>query len=365
MSDILTNANRIVFKIGSSTLLDGNGNIDGPKLHHLVALWSNLHKEGKEIILVSSGAVALGRPELSIRHKGDAIPSRQAAAAVGQSKLMALYDSFFRVCGISVAQVLLTRDDIADRHRYINARTTLSILLEERIIPIINENDTVACEELRFGENDSLAALVAGLLDADLVYLLSDIYGLYTDDPRKNPEAKHIAVVEEITPEITALAGGVGTTVGSGGMKSKVEAAKIAVQSGLPLAITMGKDVSNIRATLEGKGICTVFLPTERGLKQRDRWLAYASEPVGCITVDDGAACALNTNKSLLPVGILDVSGDFPENSIVTVKTAEGRMIARGITNYSAETIRKTKGKRCEDAEITEVIHCDNLVMED
>ena len=365
MSEILSSAKRIVFKIGSSTLLDENGNIDGAGLHHLAALWSNLHKEGKEIILVSSGAVALGRPHLSKEHKGDAIPSKQAAAAVGQSKLMALYDSFFSVCGISVAQVLLTRDDIADRQRYINARNTLNILLEERLIPIINENDTVAWEELKFGENDSLAALVGSLLDADLIFLLSDIYGLYTGDPRKDKNAVHIPEVTEITPEIAALAGGVGSSVGSGGMKSKVEAARIAVQSGIPLAISMGKDVNNIRACLEGKGKCTVFLPTEHGLRHRDRWIAYASEPAGCLIVDEGAAIALNTNKSLLPVGIVDVKGEFSENSVVTVATADGRVIGRGITNYSAQTIRQTKGQHCKDANVTEVIHCNNMVMED
>ena len=365
MTDILSKAKRIVFKIGSSTLMDGCGHIDGAALHHLAALWADLHKEGKEIIIVSSGAVALGRPHLSKDHKGEAIPSKQAAAAVGQSKLMALYDSFFGICGISVAQVLLTRGDIADRQRYINARNTLNILLDERIIPIINENDTVAWEELKFGENDSLAALVGSLLDADLVFLLSDIYGLYTGDPRKDENAKHIPVVEEITADIAALAGGVGSTVGSGGMKSKVEAARIAVQSGIPLAITDGKDVNNIRASLNGEGKCTVFLPTEHGLRQRDRWIAYASEPAGRIIIDDGAVAALHMKKSLLPVGVLDVIGDFAENSVVTVETAEGRAIARGITNYDAKTIGNIKGQHAKDTKLTEVIHCDNLVMED
>ena len=197
------------------------------------------------------------------------------------------------------------------------------------------------------------------------MFLLSDIYGLYTGDPRKEKNAVHIPVVTEITPEIASLAGGVGSTVGSGGMKSKVEAARIAVQSGIPLAISMGKDVNNIRSCLEGKGKCTVFLPTEHGLRHRDRWIAYASEPAGCLIIDEGAAIALNTNKSLLPVGILDVKGEFTENSVVTVATADGRVIGRGITNYSANTIRQTKGQHCKDANVTEVIHCNNMVMED
>lgn len=365
MSDILSDAKRIVFKIGSSTLLDQNGNIDGAALHHLAALWADLHNAGKELIIVSSGAVALGRPHLSKFHKGEAIPSKQAAAAVGQSKLMALYDNFFGICGISVAQVLLTRDDIADRHRYINARNTLNILLDERIIPIINENDTVAWEELKFGENDSLAALVGSLLDADLIFLLSDIYGLYTGDPRKDSTARHIPVVVEITPEIAALAGGVGSGVGSGGMKSKVDAAHIAVQSGIPLAITQGKDMDNLRACLNNNGKYTVFLPAKHSLKHRDRWIAYASKPTGCIVVDDGAVTALNRKKSLLPVGILEVRGDFRENSVVTVETSSGQPVARGITEYDAKTIRSIKGKHSKEINAEEVIHCDNLVLED
>lgn len=365
MSDIFTAANRIVFKIGSSTLLDEDGNIDGAALHHLAALWSNLHREGKEIILVSSGAVALGRPHLSGENKGEAIPSKQAAAAVGQSKLMSLYDTFFSVCGISVAQVLLTRGDLADRKRYINARNTLNILLSERIIPIINENDTVAFEELKFGENDTLAVLVGALVDADLIILLSDIYGLYTGDPRKDKNAAHISEVTEITAEIVALAGGVGTRVGSGGMKSKVEAAKISVQSGIPLAITMGKDVNNIRNCLSGCGKRTLFIPANHGLRQRDRWIAYGSALDGAVTVDDGAASALIEHKSLLPVGIIASEGNFAEGSVIAVKDKKGKEIARGITNYSAAKINKIKGHHCNEDDIVEVIHCDNLVLED
>ncbi len=360
----LTDLKRIVFKVGSSTLLDDDGQIDGTVLHHLAALWSTLHREGKELIIVSSGAVQLGRPHLSGEHKGEAIISKQAAAAVGQSKLMALYDSFFGVCGIDVAQVLLTRGDFADRHRYINARNTLNTLLAEGIIPIINENDTVAWEELKFGENDSLAALVAGLADADIVCLLSDIYGLYTGDPRKDPKAEHIPVVDEITAEIAAIAGGVGSRMGSGGMKSKVDAAKIAAQSGIPLTITMGRDVDNIRAMLRGEGTFTLFRPGEKSLRQRDRWIAYASEPAGSLTVDDGAANALRRHKSLLPVGIVAVDGDFSEGSVVTVKDSGG-IIGRGIVGYGAAQIRSLRGKRSDETDAAEVIHCDNLVLED
>ncbi len=366
MSDIrLSDAKRIVFKVGSSTLLDDGGKIDGEVLHRLAALWANLHKNGKELIIVTSGAVQMGRPLLSLDHKGEEIPSKQAAAAVGQSKLMALYDSFFTICNINVAQILLTRGDFADRHRYINARNTLNILLSEGIIPIINENDTVAWEELKFGENDSLAALVGSLLDADVVCLLSDIYGLYTGDPRKDQNAEHIPVVKEITGEITALAGGVGSRMGSGGMKSKVDAARITSQSGIPLVITMGRDVDNILAMLRDEGIFTVFLPVERRLRQRDRWIAYASKPTGSLHVDSGAEKALKEHKSLLPVGITAVNGDFPEGSVVTVIDGNDRVIGRGIVTHGAEKIRAALGKHSSDSNIDEVIHCDNLVLEE
>ena len=347
MNDIrLSDAKRIVFKVGSSTLLDDGGKIDGTVLHRLAALWASLHKDGKELIIVTSGAVQMGRPLLSLDHKGDEIPSKQAAAAVGQSKLMALYDSFFTICGINVAQILLTRGDFADRHRYINARNTLNILLSEGIIPIINENDTVAWEELKFGENDSLAALVGSLLDADVVCLLSDIYGLYTGDPRKDKNAKHIPIVKEINSDITALAGGVGSRMGSGGMKSKVDAARITSQSGIPLVITMGRDVDNILATLRDEGTYTVFLPVERRLRQRDRWIAYASNPTGSLNVDSGAEKALKEHKSLLPVGIIAVNGDFPEGSVVTVIGEKNNIIGRGIVNHGAEKIRGALGKQ-------------------
>ena len=202
MTDLLSNCKRIVFKIGSSTLMKDNGQVDGATIHRLTALWASLYDEGKEILLVSSGAMAMGWGDLNLQEKPKGIPEKQAAAAVGQSKLMALYDDFFSACGIGVGQVLLTRDDIADRHRYLNARNTLNVLLKNRIIPIINENDTVAFDEIKFGENDSLAALVGSLIDADLILILSDIDGLYTADPRKDPSAALIHQVTEINDEI-------------------------------------------------------------------------------------------------------------------------------------------------------------------
>lgn len=366
MSDLLTNCKRIVFKIGSSTLMKSNGEVDGATIHRLVALWSSLHDEKKEIVLVSSGAIAMGWRDLGQKEKPKTIPDKQAAAAVGQSKLMALYDDFFSVCGVGVGQVLLTRDDIADRHRYLNARNTLNVLLKSRVIPIINENDTVAFEEIKFGENDTLASLVAGLIDADLILLLSDIDGLYTADPRKVPDATLIHKVAEINDEIRDLAGGVGSSMGSGGMKSKIDAAKIANQSGIPLMICDGKDVDNLGRVLRGGERCTIFLPQEHGLKQRDRWLAYGSAIAGSVTADDGAVEALIRGKSLLPVGVTACEGDFVRGDVIAVKTEDGREIARGITNYSNSEIDEIKGMKSDGNEdISEIIHCDNLVLKD
>ncbi|MEE0775669.1 MAG: glutamate 5-kinase [Bacillota bacterium] len=366
MSDLLSNCKRIVFKIGSSTLMKDNGQVDGATIHRLTALWSSLHEEGKEIILVSSGAIAMGWGDLGLKAKPKAIPEKQAAAAVGQSKLMALYDDFFSVCGIGVGQVLLPRDDIADRHRYLNARNTLNVLLKERIIPIINENDTVAFEEIKFGENDTLASLVGGLIDADLVLLLSDIDGLYTADPRKDTSATLIHQVTEINDKIRELAGGVGTTMGSGGMKSKVDAAKIAGQSGIPLIICQGKDVANIADILKGGQRCTIFLPHEQGLKHRDRWIAYGSAIEGSVTADSGAVRALLHGKSLLPVGVIACEGTFGRGSVIAVKDPTGKEIARGITNYHAADILDIMGKKSDaEEDIFEVIHCDNLVLKD
>lgn len=371
----IRDAKRIVFKIGTSTLVDERGTLDGPVLHQLVALWSTLRKAGKDILLVSSGAVAMGWADLGLRERPRRIPEKQAAAAVGQCKLMTLYDSFFRAAAIQVAQVLLTRDDLNDRKRYLNARNTLTTLLHHGLIPIINENDTVAYEEIKFGENDTLASMVAGLVDADLVCILSDVPGLFTADPRKDGAATLIPLIEEFTPEIQDLAGGATSTTGSGGMKTKVEAAKIAAQSGIPLLITGGKDVETLRRILDGGEGGSLFAVSGHALGHRKRWIAYGSALDGAVVVDDGAVHALlQHGKSLLPVGILAVEGAFSQGSVIAVKTRQGREIARGIVNYGYQEVQIIKG--CHSHEIAallgeeveeydEIIHRDNLVLEE
>lgn len=375
MRDQLKHAKRIVFKIGTSTLVDSQGRLDGAVLHQLVAAWSQLHQEGKDIVLVSSGAVAMGWSDLGLHKRPDSIPEKQASAAVGQSKLMSIYDSFFQVSHIQVAQVLLTRDDLHDRKRYLNARNTLNTLLHHKLIPIVNENDTVAFDEIKFGENDTLAAMVAGLVDADLVCILSDVPGIFTSDPRKDPEAKHIPLIEEFTPEIDNVAGGVVSATGSGGMKTKVDAAKIAAQGGIPLLITAGKDVETMRRILAGGEGGSLFAVPGYALGHRKRWIAYASSLEGSVTVDDGAVKALlNRGKSLLPVGIVAVKGEFSRGSVVAIKTEDGREIARGIANYGNKEADRIKGRHsheiatllADDAkEYDEFIHRDNLVLED
>lgn len=366
MSEAVKKAKRIVFKIGSSTLMTENGVFDGGVIHQLVALWSDLHKEGKDIILVSSGAIGLGWGDLGLQKKPKAIPEKQASAAVGQTKLMTMYDAFFSPCGIGVAQVLLTRDDIADRRRYLNARNTLNILIQDRIVPIINENDTVAYEEIKFGENDTLSAMVAALIDADLVVLLSDIKGLYTDDPRRNPQATLIREVHEIDSNIKSVAGGVGTELGSGGMRSKVEAAKIAGDSGIPLVITDGKNVEQLRNIFRGDSNCTIFYPHNRGLRHKDRWIAHGSSVEGGVVADQGALDALHHGKSLLPVGITAIKGRFDCGDVIGVYNGDNQEIARGIANYDSGEAAQVLGKKCSDEnDIYEVIHCDNLVIKD
>ena len=376
MREEIKQAKRIVFKIGSSTLLDAESRLDGPVLHQLVALWSRLRMEGRDVLLVSSGAIAMGWPDLGFSSRPRRIPDKQAAAAIGQCKLMSLYDSFFNASHITVAQVLLTREDIGDRKRYLNAKNTLNALLSRGIIPIINENDTVAFDEIKFGENDTLAAMVAGLVDADLVFILSDVDGLYTADPRKDITARRIPLVSEFTDEIRALAGGVTSATGSGGMKTKVEAAYIAAQSNIPLLIAFGKDVERLGHILAGGEGGTLFAVSGHGLGHRKRWIAYGSALKGAVTVDDGAAKALlKHGKSLLPAGVVACEGTFDRGDVIAVHDEKGRELARGIVNYGSHDLVRLLG--CHSSEIAallgeegeeelpEIIHRDNLVLEE
>lgn len=340
-------------------------------IEKLVRQITDLHNQGKEVLLVTSGAVGAGMGRLGLKQKPKTIPHKQALAAIGQGQLMQVYAKLFSEYGKTVAQVLLTREDLGQRNRYLNARHALLTILDYGLIPIINENDVVAVEELKFGDNDTLSALVAGLVDADLLLILSDIEGLYTADPRHDDQAALISQVGEITPEIEALAGGAGTIIGTGGMFTKIQAAKIATNSGVSLVIAKGDQRGIINKVVEGQEVGTLFIAKEHKLQSRKRWLAFGLPLHGRLNIDSGAVKALlERGKSLLPRGVIRVEGEFQEGDLVAVCDLTGQEIARGLVNYSSEEVKKIKG--CYSKEILtvlghkhydEIIHRDNLVV--
>ncbi len=332
---------------------------------------SAVRDKGFEVVMVSSGAVAAGMKKLELKEKPRDIILKQAAAAVGQSSLMWAYEKCFGVHHKKVAQILLTRDDFSDRKRYINSRNTLIALLSYGIIPIINENDTVATDEIRFGDNDNLASLVAGLIEAERFVILSDVDGLFTDDPRKNSEAKLIRHVEEVTPELEEKAGSAGTLVGTGGMYSKILAAKKAVDNGITVNIINGRKKGIILSLLSGLHHGTEIKGKKKKPSLRKCWIAHSSRAKGSIQIDEGAVRALvHGGKSLLPSGIVSLSGSFEAGDAVYCVDVNGNRIAKGLTNYSSLEIEKIRGKKTSEIEgilgyrySDEVIHRDNLVL--
>ncbi|HBG16767.1 MAG TPA: glutamate 5-kinase [Firmicutes bacterium] len=366
-------AKRIVVKVGTSTLTYSSGRLNLKHLEKLVRQIADLHNSGKEVVLVTSGAVGAGVGRLGLKEKPRTIPERQAVAAVGQGLLMQVYTKYFSEYGVTAAQILLTREDMSDRRRYLNARNTLLMLANEyRALPIINENDTVATEELqlRFGDNDTLAALVAGLVGADLLILLSDIEGLFTGDPRKDTNATLIPEVKEISPAIWATAGEAGTSRGTGGMITKLEAARIATRSGIMMVLASGEDPDALMKILEGETIGTVFLPNHEALVQRERWIAFAGQPQGEVIIDQGAVTALlQDKKSLLPSGVTGVQGEFGIGDLIRVLDQSEKEIARGLSNFSSEEIEKIMGANTAHLPkvlgyktYEEVIHRNNIV---
>lgn len=368
----LKKAKRIVVKVGSSTITYPNGKCNYFRIDRLARELSDLQNQGKEMILVTSGAVAVGVDRLGLSEKPKNIPAKQACAAVGQGLLMHTYEKFFAEYGQVVAQVLVTRSEMLDRHRYTNARNTFMELLKKRVIPIVNENDVVALDELKIGDNDNLSAMVASVVDADLVVILSDVDGLYTANPQTHPEAILRHCVEEITPEIEASAGGAGSSVGTGGMCTKIQAAKSATTSGINLVIASGSENDAVMRILNGEDIGTLFVSRENRLQFRKRWLAFGAKIKGRVTVDDGCELAIHKTGgcSILPVGIVTVDGDFEAGSTVSVVTTSGHELARGLTHYSSEELQKIKGAQSADIEkllghkaFDEVIHRDDLVI--
>lgn len=368
---LVANAQKIVVKVGTSTLTHKNGKLNLEQIERLVRQLSDLRNQGKDVVLVSSGAIGAGMGKLNLEQRPKTIPEKQAVAAVGQGILLHIYEKIFSEYGQATAQLLLTKADLEHRQRFLNARNTLLTLLNLGVIPIVNENDTVAFEEIKFGDNDTLAALVGTLIDADLVILLTDIDGFYNGDPRKNKNAHRISVVETINEEIEGLAGNVGSKFGSGGMITKITAARIAVNAGIPLMIGHGAEENIIRKLTSGTDVGTLFLPIEMKPHLRKCWIAFGSHIGGRIMVDDGAREALlHKGKSLLPSGIVAVEGDFSAGAVVQIVDSQGREFARGITNYSWLELNKIKGQKSKDIcpilgykDYDEVIHRDNLSL--
>ncbi|KYZ75384.1 glutamate 5-kinase [Anaerosporomusa subterranea] len=367
----LGKARRIVVKVGTSTLTHDTGKLNFFRIEKLVRELADLANQGKEIILVTSGAVGAGVDRLGLPEKPKTIPGKQAAAAVGQGILMHTYEKIFGEYGQIVAQVLLTREDSVNRKRYANSRNTLLTLLSMKVIPIINENDAVAVDELKIGDNDTLSAMVASIVEADLLVILSDVEGVYTDNPQTNPDAKLIPEINDITAEVEALAGGAGTARGTGGMYTKVQAAKIAVSSGVVMVIASGSRDGVVREVVDGQSVGTIFWPKENRLHIRKRWLAFGARICGSVTVDKGCEQAILTGgSSLLSTGVTAVDGEFESGSTIRVLTVEGREIARGLTNYCSRDAQKIMGAHTQEIAgllgskpYDELIHRDNLVL--
>jgi glutamate 5-kinase len=347
----------IVVKVGSSSLTTPQGKLDLNNLKRIVKELSALVQDQKQVILVTSGAIVTGAERLKLG-KPKTIPEKQAAAAVGQSLLMRQYEKAFEESETPVAQVLLTRDAIADRERYLNARNTLATLLKEKVVPIVNENDTVSVEEIKIGDNDTLAALTACLIDADLLIILTDVDGLYlTNDEGVSYLAQEI---KEITPEVEAAAGQPSTQLGTGGMITKIEAAKVCVNAGIQMSIINSRQPGLIQKILNGEKVGTTFVPKPSKLEGRKRWLAYGLKKEGTLLVDPGAEKALLKNgTSLLPVGIKEVKGKFGAGSLVAIADETGREFARGLVGLGSEELIGVIGKKGAG----EVIHRDNLVI--
>jgi glutamate 5-kinase len=372
MSDPLAKAKLVVVKVGSALLVDAKAEtLRRDWLKSLCADIAALKREGKEVVLVSSGAIALGRRVLKLKSGPLKLEESQAAAAAGQVRLAGAYAEMLKGEGLAAAQVLLTLDDTEERRRYLNARATLKTLLELGAVPVINENDTVATAEIRFGDNDRLSARVASMMEADSLILLSDVDGMYTNDPTRDAGAEHIPEVAAITPEIEAMAGGSISGMGRGGMEAKLVAAKIATQAGCEVIIAKGK-VPNPIATVRGGARITRFLADASPAAAKKRWIAGGLKPQGGLYLDDGAVRALHRGKSLLPAGIKRVDGRFERGDAVVVYDAEGREIARGLVAYNAADAERIAGKRSLEIEAIlgyrgrdEMIHRDDLAMTD
>ena len=371
-TSLIATARRLVVKVGSSILIDEeSGRADQTWLKGFAADVVHMAARGQQVLVVSSGSIALGRRRLGLKRRNLSLQEKQAAAAAGQSLLMRAWEEAFEPHGVICAQVLLTRDDTEVRRRWLNARATVETLLGLKVVPVINENDTVVTEEIRYGDNDRLAARVAQMIGADLMVLLSDVDGLYTADPRRDPSAERLASICELTPEIEAMAGGANAAagVGSGGMATKLMAARIAQHAGCATLITLGRRPSPLRAIEDGAS-ATLIQATTSTTAAYKAWIAGSLHPQGALVVDAGAAAALRQGKSLLPAGVRKVEGRFDKGDAVVVRDLEGREVARGLCRYDAAEAARIMGLR--SAAIEEalgytsgptLIHADDLAL--
>ena len=360
---------RLVVKVGSSLLIHADGGLNRAWLHTLIADIAALRERGCDVIVVSSGAVALGASLLGVNRRRARLPQLQAAAAAGQVSLVNAYEAGLSDFGIATAQVLLTRSDTENRRRFLNARATLSELLARRIVPIVNENDTVSTDEIRYGDNDRLAARVAQLVMADALILLSDVDGLYESDPRGDPDAVHIADVTRIDGRIRDMAGETRTDTGSGGMATKVEAAQIATHAGCQTIVTLGSRPHPLEALADGVRH-TVFRSEGTPAARRKQWLAGSLDVAGTLVIDAGAADALRDGGSLLPVGVVSLNGEFRRGDVVSITTGGGRELGRGLAEYGHAEAEKLLGARSDDIERRlgyrgrpVLVHRDELVL--
>ena len=366
----LLSARRVVIKVGSALLVEAaTGNVNRAWLETLASDIARLRARGQDVLLVSSGAIALGRRQLGLEPGKLRLEESQAAAAVGQIRLAHAWKEVLEHHRLNVAQILLTFTDTEERRRYLNARSTLGTLLKLGSIPVINENDTVATAEIRYGDNDRLAARVAQMISADCLILLSDVDGLYTADPTRDPHATFIGEIRAITPEIERMAGGAASAVGSGGMATKIAAAKIAVGAGCHMCVAPGRELHAL-SRIESGGRCSWFFPSATPATVRKQWIAGTLQPGGELEVDEGAVRALRAGKSLLPAGVVRVSGRFDRGDTVVVRDASGAEVARGLAAYSSNDAQRILGRRSQELEALlgfrgrdEMIHRDDLVL--
>lgn len=367
--EILENIQKIVVKVGTSTLTKEDGNLNIEKIKKIVAELSNLSNKGYDVVLVTSGAVGAGMGKLGLTERPKTLSEKQALASVGQVALTHLYQLLFQKYGKIIGQLLLTRGDFSDRRRYLNARNVCNTLLKNKIIPVINENDAIVSNELKVGDNDTLSALVSGLIDADLLIILSDVKGLYNKNPQKYEDANLIEIVGKID-DIKKTAGGEGSKFGTGGMITKIIAAEMATKIGTNMVIASGEDPKNITRIVEKENVGTLFTKKHKKISSKKYWLAYGTNKKGVVTIDEGAEKALFKGKSLLPVGIKSFEGNFEKGTVVKIMNMKNENIATGISNYSSDEIELIMGHKSEDIEKIlghkyddVVVHIDNMVI--